>query len=145
MVLRQSEDPKFPLYGELPSPTLAGGLGGGGGLPMAMPPPFHPGMGLTFMPPGGGMGAGLMPPYGLAPLMTSGGGSGGAGGQGEGGAWHGSLSMLVWGRSHGHPCEWLLLSWFLPYATPRLPLLPLPHPPPNPCRRWLHLHEPHAD
>lgn len=28
MVLKQSDDPKFPLYGELPSPTVAGAHGG---------------------------------------------------------------------------------------------------------------------
>ena len=71
MVLRQAEDPKFSLYGELPSPAapssgvaLHAGLGPLG--PLGMPAPFHPGLALPFMPHGGlPNGAGL-PPFGLA-------------------------------------------------------------------------------
>lgn len=80
MVLKQSDDPKFPLYGELPSPAVAGGhMGGPGAPPMGMLPPggpFHPG--LSFLPPlgmpGGAGGPGMwagggMAPYGGPPGM----------------------------------------------------------------------------
>ncbi len=79
MVLRQAEDPKFSLYGELPSPAAPSsnvaphaGLGPLG--PLGMPAPFHPGLALPFMPHGLPGGAGL-PPYGLA--ASSGMGPGG--------------------------------------------------------------------
>ncbi|PRW61288.1 RNA-binding Nova-2-like isoform X1 isoform B [Chlorella sorokiniana] len=71
MVLRQAEDPKFSLYGELPSPAApSSGVAPHAGLaplgPLGMPAPFHPGLALPFMPHGGlPSGAGLAP-YGLA-------------------------------------------------------------------------------
>lgn len=71
MVLRQAEDPKFSLYGELPSPAAPSsvvaphaGLGPLG--PLGMPTAFHPGLGLHYMPHGGMPGGAGMPPYGLA-------------------------------------------------------------------------------
>lgn len=92
MVLKQSDDPKFPLYGELPSPAVAGHLGPPGAPPMGVLPPggpFHPG--LPFLPPLGmpgapgapGMWGGALPPFGGPPAMA-GAGAGGRGGAGGG-------------------------------------------------------------
>ena len=105
MTLKQSDDPKFPLYGELPTPAVVGGglggmhpmhgfgVGGGpGGMPAIMglspqfhghhPPPHY--MGASHAAGGGpgsspamyGSGGGGMP---FGPHSSGGGGGGGAG------------------------------------------------------------------
>ena len=53
MTLKQSDDPKFPFYGELPTPAVAGG-----GLGMH---PMHGGFGVGAGP--GGMPLGLSPQF----------------------------------------------------------------------------------
>ena len=85
MTLKQSDDPKFPLYGELPTPAVAGGaLGmhpmhgfgvgaGPGGMPMGLSPQFH----AHHLPPhylGASHAAGGGP--GSSPVMYGGGGGG---------------------------------------------------------------------
>lgn len=86
MVLKQSDDPKFPLYSELPSPAVPGMPHGG---PPGMGAPFHPGglAGMPFLPPvglpGAGGGVGMwgpgVPLYGMPPPLP-GGAAGGLGG-----------------------------------------------------------------
>lgn len=90
MTLKQSDDPKFPLYGELPSPSTArsdGGFSSGGA---ALPPAFLAHPATPFLPPAaalyGSPGGGhsvypLLPPAmggGAAPQLAADGYAGGS-------------------------------------------------------------------
>lgn len=78
MTLKQSDDPKFPLYGELPSPTMAHGDGGFAGGGAALPPAFLPHPATPFLSPTaalyGSPGAG----HGMFPMIPPAMGAGAA-------------------------------------------------------------------
>jgi hypothetical protein len=64
MVLKQSDDPKFPLYSELPTPTGSGvqSMSSPAGVPLPMHHPFHPPPAPFHMAAAGPMAAGAGAP-----------------------------------------------------------------------------------
>ncbi|KAL4423789.1 hypothetical protein ABPG75_001090 [Micractinium tetrahymenae] len=90
MTLKQSDDPKFPLYGELPSPSMSHGGSSFAGAGTPLPPSFLPHPAAAFLPPtaalygspGGGHGMfPLLPPAmggGPAPAPAADGFAGGS-------------------------------------------------------------------
>ncbi|KAL4446287.1 hypothetical protein ABPG77_003094 [Micractinium sp. CCAP 211/92] len=69
MTLKQSDDPKFPLYGELPSPTMARGDGGFSSGGATLPPSFLPHPGTPFLPPSPALYSSPGGSHGMFPML----------------------------------------------------------------------------
>lgn len=69
MTLKQSDDPKFPLYGELPSPTMARGDGGFSSGGATLPPSFLPHHGTPFLPPSPALYSSPGGSHGMFPML----------------------------------------------------------------------------